>query len=207
MLALRIVEASVRMSEGNCSKRLQEGSTSETVASASPGVECAEGRQGRQRCVVARRGPGALVARPRRGATIPGQPQPRLPACDGGGRKGSASSRLASSEGEGRRTRSGHDNPRRVRGSRRAVPADRGGIARCRSGTALSLAPLRVLLDRRGDVLTREQQADKPRLVVEVADEVWGGPQLTQRALQHVRCGALCGSRVCARGLRSGMQS
>jgi hypothetical protein len=83
-----MVEASVRMSEADCSEGLQEGSTSETVTSASPAVECAEGRQGRQRCVVARRGPGALVARPRRGATIPGQPQPPLPACDGGGRKG-----------------------------------------------------------------------------------------------------------------------
>jgi hypothetical protein len=42
----------------------------------------------------------------------------------------------------------------------------------------------------------REQQADKPRLVVEVADEVWDGPRLTQRAthvpFQNMRIARLC---------------
>ena len=33
-----------------------------------------------------------------------------------------------------------------------------------------------------GNVLTREQEADEPRLVVEVADEVWDSPRLAQRA-------------------------
>jgi len=53
-----------------------------------------------------------------------------LPACDGGAGRGARPLGLASSEGEGRRIRFRHDKAQRVRGSRRAGPADRGGSAR-----------------------------------------------------------------------------
>ena len=198
MLALRIMEASVRMSEGNCSERLQEGPTNETVASASPGVERAEGAPGSSAlCRCSSRSGRANRATTAGRDDLRATPAPATGLRRGEAARGPAPYRLASSEGEGRRTRSGHDKPRRVRGSRRAGPTHRGGIARCRSGQLRRSPRCGFFSMVEGNVLTRAQQADKPRLVVEVADEVWGGPRLTQRATacpsrNVMRIGRLC---------------
>ena len=55
-----------------------------------------------------------------------------------------------------------------------AQAPDRGGLAVRRRRPALPVAAVRLLLDRRGQRAVREQQADKLRLIVEVAEEVWG---------------------------------
>ena len=76
--------------------------------------------------------------------------------------------------GQGRRARPRHDQARRAGVQGPAQAPDRGGDAVRGPRPALPVAAVRLLLHRGGQQPHAEQQAAKLRLVVEMAEEVWG---------------------------------
>ena len=77
-------------------------------------------------------------------------------------------------DGQGRRARPRDDQARRAGGRRTTSSGDRGGVALRAARPALPLAAVRLLVDGRGQLAHVDEQVAKLRLVVEVADEVWG---------------------------------